>query len=196
MASSPLQPIKLYTGILHLLRSVHHFTTPSLNRFSAQLTANGGFFCFSDSFPSLSISQPLKAVNPRTAHLLCSQNTPGFARDVTLSLLTITLSRTITHKHVHTCINANRQTRETDASVSDRVAPMCDKCCLAPLLLCFIGSQRHRMASECVESVGNWVQKWHVALRSDRLGAICSVFAVGGAVEVLRTDEEIWKPPA
>lgn len=33
-------------------------------------------------------------------------------------------------------------------------------------------------------------KKWHLAFRSDRLRAICSVFAEGGTVNVLRTDEE------
>lgn len=49
------------------------------------------------------------------------------------------------------------------------------------------------MASMSMESVGNWVQKWHLAFRSDRLGAICSVFAKCGTVDMLRTDEENWK---
>lgn len=68
-----------------------------------------GFFCVSDSFPFLSIYQPLNTVNHCTPHFLCSHNALGFAGDVTLSLLTATLSRTITHKYVHTQINAYKQ---------------------------------------------------------------------------------------
>lgn len=92
--------------------------------------------------------------------------------------------------------------REKDTSISDHITPMCDKCvpfffllfCL-PLpislfrfqIICF---QRHREASVSAVSVGNWVQKWHLAFRSDRLRAICSVFADSGTVDVLRTHEE------
>lgn len=63
-------------------------------------------------------------------------------------------------------------------------------------IICF---QRHRMASISAVSVGNWLQKWHLAFRSDRLRAICSVFAEGDIVDVLRTDEETgngaWNTP-
>lgn len=88
-----------------------------------------------------------------------------------------------------------------DSPVSDRITLMCDKCffflsssaslCWFPLQI--ICSQRHRTAPVSAESAGNWVQKWHLAFRSDRLGAICSVFAKGGTVDVLGTDEENWK---
>lgn len=48
------------------------------------------------------------------------------------------------------------------------------------------------MASASAESLGNWVQKWHLASRSDRLEAI-SIFAKSGTVDVPRPDEEKWE---
>lgn len=179
----------IFPQISFILSSLF-FQALSFNCFAAPPTANTFFVLPVTHLPSLPIHQPLSMLNCCTQHFLCSHNALGFEGDVTLSLLTASLSHTITHKYIHTNTLTSKWSQQL----------LWDECIhfwlhffpcvinvlssyLLPLFAVFplfnfqiTCSQRREKATVSVASVCNWVQKWHLAFRSDRLSVICFVF--------------------
>lgn len=137
-----------------------------------------------DSLPSLSIYQPLNSVNHRTPHF----SVLGGRRDIVPPDGSI--CRALLHANTHTERGGSHEASSRRmhlitllpcaVNASYPFSPFSQFLLLLLFSFQIICSQRHGVALPTSPPfVGNWLQKWHLAFRSDRLWAICSVSGEG-----------------